>query len=84
METIFVVVVIGVVLVLILFKSNIGKNPSKKTDAMLLREYNLHNKRVLSAMNLGPKQYEKALKEMSVLTDEMRARGLLSDTDFND
>lgn len=78
-------IIIALVVVVFFFfvMKNVG-NPTNKTDAMLLREYELHQKRVEISRNVGPEQYKKALKEMSVLTDEMRSRGLLSETDTND
>lgn len=77
-------IIVALVVVFLFFvMKNVG-NPTNKTDAMLLREFELHQKRVEVSRNVGPEQYKKALKEMSVLTDEMRSRGLLSETDTND
>lgn len=61
-------------LLIFVSRKNIG-NPTAKTDSMLMREYKLHQQRV---KNASPSQVAQALSEMSVLTDEMRKRGLIS------
>ncbi len=47
---------------------------------MLIREYKLHQQRVKTSSQSG---ILNALSEMSVLTDEMRERGLISETISN-
>ncbi len=78
MEILIGVVVI-VVIVALLFSSNIGKDPSKKTDSMLLREYELHTKRqdiALSSADLD--KFSKYVEESKPIEEELRKRGLLN------
>jgi TPR repeat protein len=80
----FLIIVLFCCVLFWIFTSNIGKDPSQKTNAQLLKLYELHKKRVEATQHFSSKQHEISLKEMSVLTDEMRSRGLLSDTILND
>ena len=72
MEIILIVVVAAVVLVALLLASNFGKNPTRKTDAMLLREYNLHDKRVAS---LSGMDMVDALERQRPVIVELERRG---------
>ena len=66
-----------VVLILVMFFTNIGGDYSKRTDQQLLDLWPLHENNVLAAKEAGPEAYDKALKKMATLTNEMKKRGLL-------
>jgi len=69
------------VLVFVIFFTNIGGDYSKRTDQQLLDLWPLHENNVLAAKEVGPEAHDKALKKMATLTNEMKKRGLLK-TDF--
>lgn len=66
-----------VVLIFVMFFTNIGGDYSKRTDQQLLDLWPLHENNVLAAKEVGPEAHDKALKKMATLTNEMKKRGLL-------
>lgn len=66
-----------VVLIFVIFFTNIGGDYSKRTDQQLLDLWPLHENNVLAAKEVGPEAHDKALKKMAALTNEMKRRGLL-------
>ncbi len=84
MEAILIVIVVGVILIM-LFNSNIGKDPSKKTDSMLLREYHLHKKKRDAFMSSPARatidKYSKICEQCEALERELINRGLLKKED---
>lgn len=69
------------VLVFIMFFTNIGGDYTKRTDQQLLDLWSLHETNVRSAKEVGPEAHKKALVKMATLTNEMKKRGLLK-SDF--
>lgn len=75
-----ITIVIGVavlVLIFIMFFTNIGSDYTKNTDQQLLAKLPLHENNVRAAKAVGPEAHKRALKKMSTLTNEMKKRGLL-------
>ena len=74
-----ILLICGVIVaaLIILLKTDIGKDPSKKTDSQLIREHQMQIKNVDAAGKVGGDTYFNAIQGMSRLTDEMKARGLL-------
>jgi hypothetical protein len=82
METFAAIVLILTVILafIVLSLRNKVATPAEKTDSMLLSEYELQQQRV---SNASQPRLLQALSEMSILTDEMRKRGLISGTASN-
>ena len=72
MEVVLIVVVAAVVLLVALMTSNFGKDPTGKTDAMLWREYNLHDRRVAASWGQGTLD---AYARQRPVVDELERRG---------
>lgn len=75
-----ITIVIGVavlVLIFIIFFTNIGSDYTKNTDQQLLAKLPLHENNVRAAKAVGPEAHKRALEKMSTLTNEMKKRGLL-------
>ena len=73
-------IVIGMavlVLIFIMFFTNIGSDYAKRTDQQLLDLWPLHENNVRAAKVVGQEAHKKALDKMATLTNEMKKRGLL-------
>ncbi len=76
---IFIIVLVVIVILIFIFKSDAGKDPSKKTDAMLIKEHNLHIKLqniALSSHDMD--KHMRLVKQSEVLVKEMEKRGLIN------
>ena len=70
-----------VVLIFVIFFTNIGGDYSKRTDQQLMDLWPLHENNVNAAKEFGQEAHGRALKKMATLTNEMKKRGLLK-TEF--
>ncbi|MCV2219904.1 tetratricopeptide repeat protein [Thauera sp. Sel9] len=66
------------VVIFIMFFTNIGTDYSKRTNQQLLDLWSLHENNVRAAKAVGPEAYKKAVQKMSTLTNELKKRGLLN------
>lgn len=66
-----------VVLIFIMFFTNIGGDYTKRTDQQLLDLWPLHENNVQTAKAIGAEAHKKSLEKMSTLMSEMKKRGLL-------
>jgi len=85
METIFMLLgAIFIVVIVLAFFTNVGKDNTTRTNEQLLQVYPLHVKIVAAKKNVSPDAYREALNDFAKLTEEMTRRGLRSDTEIND
>jgi TPR repeat protein len=85
MESFLVVLgVIFVVVIVLAFSTDVGKDPSKKTDAQLQQVFPLHVKNVAAQKKVSAEAYTKALGDFAALTNELVKRGLRTEYEVTD